>query len=396
MESRVPDEADTVLVRYGEIGVKSSCVRQKMEETLRRNVARAVERHEVEATVELVWSRVYVEVGEDNGNAVEEATEAASDVFGVSSASPCVVVEAEIDEIADALVEVARDCYEGGSFAVDARRAGDEDAHPFTSEDIEEEGGAAVEDALDAPVDLDAPDNVFGVECRLDRAFVYAEVRDGPGGLPYGTQAGVVALVSGGIDSPVAVWRAMRRGCPVTLVYIDLGKYGGADHVARAYETAETLAGYTPDGIELWHVPGEEAIETLLDETEDTRMLSYRRFMLRVAEGVAEEAGGVGVVTGEAVGQKSSQTSRNLHATDAAVDMPVHRPLLSFDKPEIVAEARRIGTYSTSKVDAGCHSVAPSHPETGASLKKVREAEPDGLFELADEAVEDGTVEEFE
>lgn len=387
------------MIRYGEIGVKSPQVRRKMEDVLRRNVERAVEKVEVEATVERWWSRVLVEVEEGESSveeATEAATEAASDVFGVSSASPCVVVDAEIDEITDTLAEIARDCYGGGSFAVDARRAGDEDAHPFTSEDIEETGGAAVRDALGAPVDLDDPDNVFGVECRLDSTFIYAAERDGPGGLPLGTQAPLVALVSGGIDSPVAAWRAMRRGCPVTLVYIDLGAYGGSDHVARAYETAETLAEYTPDGLELWRVPGEEAVEKLLDETDDTRMLSYRHFMLRAAESVVDETGGIGVVTGEAIGQKSSQTSRNLRVTDAATDLPVHRPLLSFDKPEIVAEARRIDTYRTSKVDAGCHSVAPSHPETGASLEEVRDAEPDDLLELADEAVEDATVEGFE
>lgn len=389
----VPESANTVLVRYGEIGVKSKRVRRKMEEALRRNVESAVGRRGVEAEVELLWSRVLVEVEDES--AVEEATEAAGETFGVSSASPCVVVEAEMDEITETLAEVALESYEGGSFAVEARRAGDEDEHPFSSTDIEEAGGAAVQDVLDAPVDLDDPDNVFGVECRLDIAFVYADERDGPGGMPYGTQASVVALVSGGIDSPVAAWRAMRRGCPVTLVYVDLGAHGGPDHVARAHEIAETLADYTPDGLELWRLPGEEAVDKLLDETDDTRMLSYRRFMLRAAERVAEKTGGVGVVTGEAIGQKSSQTSKNLRATDAVVDLPVHRPLLSFDKPEIVEEARRIGTYRTSKVDAGCHSVAPSHPETGASLEEVCDAEPDDLLELAEEAVEGATMEEF-
>jgi len=153
----VPEGADTVLVRYGEIGVKSSKVRRMMEDVLRTNVERAVERRGVEADVGRWWSRVLV--GVDGGErAVGEATDAAS----------------------------------------------------------------------------------------------------------------------GGIDSPVAAWRAMRRGCPATLVYIDLGAYGGADHVARAYETAETLARYAPDGLELWHVSGEEAVEKLLEETDDTRMLSYR------------------------------------------------------------------------------------------------------------------------
>jgi len=125
-------------------------------------------------------------------------------------------------------------------------------------------------------------------------------------------------------------------------------------------------------------------------------MVSYRRFMLRAAEQVAEETDAVGVVTGEAVGQKSSQTSRNLRATDAACSLPVHRPLLTLDKPEIVEEARRIGTYETAKVDTGCHAVSPGHPETSASLEQVREAEPDDLFGLAEEGAKEATVEVFD
>ena len=384
---------NTVLVRYGEIGVKSSSVRQRMEERLRRNVESLVAQKGVEATVRREWSRILVETDADN---VEAATEAATRSFGVSSVSPCAVTDARMESIVETVAEVARRAYDGGTFAVRARRAGDEDAHPFTSVDVERKAGAAVGDALNASVDLDNPDNTFGVECRLDDAYVYAEERDGPGGLPYGTQGRVAALVSGGIDSPVAAWRMMRRGCPVELVYVDAGGYGGADHVARAYETAEALARYVPDELRLWHVDGGAVVDKLAEDVGDTRMLSYRRFMLRVAERVVDRVDAVGVVTGEAVGQKSSQTARNLRATDAACEVPVHRPLLTFDKPEIVEEAREIGTYEASKVDAGCHAVAPEHPETHASLDKVRDAEPGDLFALADQAVDDATTEVFD
>ncbi len=386
-------ETDTVLVRYGEIGVKSSKVRQRMEEILRRNVERSIEKRGVNATVEREWSRI---VAEGEADDADETAEAAAETFGVSSASPCAVVDGTPETVAESVAELARQEYDRGSFAVDARRAGDADAHPFTSVDIEREAGAAVVEAVGAPVDLDNPDMVFGVEVRGETAYVYADEYDGFGGLPYGTQADVVALVSGGIDSPVAAWRAMRRGCPATVVYVDAGEYGGPAHVARAYETAETLARYVPDELRLWHIDGEEAVERLVDEVGDTRMLSYRRFMLRAAERVAEETDAVGVVTGEAVGQKSSQTSRNLRATDAAVSVPVHRPLLTFDKHEVVKEARRIGTYESAKVDTGCHAVAPSHPETSASLEEVRDAEPDDLLELAEEAAEEATVEVFD
>jgi thiamine biosynthesis protein ThiI len=391
-----PPGADTVLVRHGEVGVKSGKVQRSMERKLRKNLVALLDDRGVEYDeVERQWSRILVRTDEAN---VAAATDAATDAFGVVSASGARSVPPELDAITDALADAASALYDGGTFAVDARRAGHADAHRFTSEDLESAGGTAVweavADAFDPEVDLDDPDHTFHVECRKAEAFVFGEKRAGPGGLPLGTQGRLVALVSGGIDSPVAAWEAMKRGAEVVPVYLDLGDYGGPDHEARAMETVGTLAEYAPHAdLDLHVVRAGDEIGRIVDAVHDTRMLSFRRFMFRVAEHVAEREGADGIVTGEAIGQKSSQTAANLATTSAATDLPIHRPLLTVDKTDITERARDIGTFHDSTIPAGCNRIAPDHPETNATVEQVETAEPDALFDWAADAA---TVERVE
>jgi thiamine biosynthesis protein ThiI len=379
-----PPGADVVVVRHGEIGVKSDQVRRKMETRLAGNVNSLLADRGVDGEVDRHRNRIFVHTGEP-----EAATAAATDAFGVVSASPAVTVEPTLESILDAFREATEAHYSGGSFAVDARRAGEADAHPFASTDIESDGGSVVWETIESmgeepAVDLDDPDFELFVECRADAAYVFLEKREGPGGMPLGTQRPVVAMISGGIDSPVAAWQTMRRGCPVVPVYVDLGDYGGPDHQARAAATVADLARYAPSyDMDLRIVPGGDVVAELVQTTDDTRMLHLRRFVVAVGAAVARETDAVGVVTGEAIGQKSSQTSANLAVTDAAVDLPVHRPCLTMDKTDVIDRAREIGTYEESTIDAGCNRVAPSFPETNAELTRVRAAEPDDLFERA-------------
>lgn len=372
-----------MLVRHGDIGVKSSRVQAAMERRLGESIEAMLADRGVPGTTEREPGRLVVRTEEPDA-----ATEAVTDVFGVLSASPTRTVAPTLDAIADALAEIAPAVFDGGTFAVDARRTGDQ---AFTSQDVGRVGGDAVWHAVgddhDPAVDLDDPDHRFFVEVRDDEAYVFLDKRDGPGGFPLGSQSPLVALVSGGIDSPVAAWRAMRRGSPVVPLYLDLGDYGGPDHRARALSVVETVASYAPDrDMRPRVVEVGEYLDRLVEATANTRMLSYRRFMYRIAEHVAESEGAAGIVTGEAIGQKSSQTVGNLNAVDRATTMPIHRPLLTWDKQEIIASARRIGTYRDATIDTGCNRVAPSNPATRASVEAVERNEPDDLFEWAGEA----------
>jgi thiamine biosynthesis protein ThiI len=381
----LPPGADAVLVRHGDVGVKSSSVQAGMERRLRDNLTAMLDDRGVDGAVEREWGRVIVR-SDDPG----AAAAAAADTFGVVSASPAATVPAELPAIRDALAATAREHYTEGAFAVDAHRASD---HHFDSHDVNREGGDAVWDAVaddfDPEVDLDDPDLTFSVEVRKDEAFVFVETLDGPGGMPLGSQKPLVALVSGGIDSPVAAWEAMKRGSTVIPLYLDLGPYGGPDHVARAEETVRKLGEYAPTrDMHLRVAPAGEAVKRLAQETGRTRMLSYRRFMYRVAEHVADDVGAVGIVTGESMGQKSSQTAANFAVVDRASDLPVHRPLFTLDKQEIVARAREIGTYRDSTIDVGCSKLAPSQPLTAAPMESVLADEPDDLFAVARDVAE--------
>ena len=390
-----PPGADVVLVRHGDLNTKSRQVKRYMEGILVENLEALLSDRSVPGEVEQRWNRPLVHTTED---AIEEATETAADAFGVVSASACLTVSPELETICDALVETARACYDGGSFAVDARRA-DKDL-PFTSEDLAIEGGdaiwEAVEDEFEPEVDLEDPDVTFGVEVREESAFLYLETVSGPGGLPLGSQAPMVALVSGGIDSPVAAYEIMRRGSPVIPVYVDLGAYGGADHEARAYETVRSLARYAPNfEMDVYRAPGGEVVATLAENMDQGRMLSLRRLFYRIGEHIAERVGASGIVTGEAIGQKSSQTAQNLGVTSRATTLPIHRPLLTWDKQDIVARAREIGTFTDSTINAGCNRVAPDRAETNARMEPLLEAEPEDVIERAKDVAAEATIVEL-
>ncbi|WP_411963566.1 tRNA uracil 4-sulfurtransferase ThiI [Haloferax sp. YSMS24] len=383
------ETAHVVLVGYGEVGTKSSSVRAKMEGRLRENVQAVIDDRSLSGQVEREWSRIIVRDPDDP----DAVADACADVPGVVWARPGVVCDPELDDIVAVCRDLAADHPAGASFAIDEDRVGPKDAHDFSGRDIARKAGSAVVDATGAPVDLDDPDRTYRVECREDAAYVSTRRVDGPGGLPLGTQGTAVALVSGGIDSPVATWEMMRRGCEIVPVYVDLGDFGGADHRARAIETVRTIARRAPNfEMNVHVVPGDEVVQRLMDTIEDTRMLSLRRVMLAIAAEVADDEHAHSIVTGESLGQKSSQTGANIAVTEAVVDYPVHRPLFTRDKTAIVADARELGTYTDSTLPVGCERVAPSFPETKASLSAVEAAEPDDLSELIAEAAQNRRV----
>ena len=385
----VTHAADVVVVGYGEIGTKSAAVRRKMLDRLAANLDAVLVDRGLDVAVERTWARLYLSGPPD---VLDDAARAAAEVPGVVWTRPARRCDPTLDAIAEAVCVVA-DHAPGESFAIAADRAGADDTHSFVSGDIERVCGSAVLEAIGGSVDLDDPDHVYRVECREEWADVSRVQYDGPGGLPVGSQGTVVALVSGGIDSPVAAWQLLRRGCRVVPLYVDLGAYGGADHRARAVSTVDRLRRRAPNtDLRLRVAPAGPLVADLVGAVSDTRILSLRRAMLRIAAAVADDVGVRAVATGESMGQKSSQTGPNLAVTAAAVDLPVHRPLLTWDKADIVACARDLGTFDDATLPVGCERIAPTHPETAATLAAVRAAEPDDLLERAARVAREVTV----
>jgi len=296
--------------------------------------------------------------------------------FGVVSFSPCNMVAREISRIEDEVSRIGREDVKGaGSFKVSTTRS-DKD-FPLDSMELNRRLGAAVADASGVPVRLKDP--AVTVHCRILRrsAALYVDVMEGRGGLPVGTAGRVALLLSGGIDSPVAGYLAMRRGCELDAIHFEGAPYTKAQARKKVEDLAGMLAAYEK-GL-LLHVVPFGSIQADLRDHAPSRLLVilYRRFMMRIASRLAGKLGALALVTGENLGQVASQTLENMAAIEAVASLPVLRPLLTYDKMETVDLARRIGTYETSILpfDDCCSLFVPRHPETAARIEAVEDAE---------------------
>lgn len=365
-----------LLVRFsGEVGVKSSRVRARYERWILEALLRRLRRAGVElGEVRYVFGRAYVPVKD-----VKAALKEASKVFGISSISPAVRSSSALGEVIDTAVRVAELALgPGARFAVKCRRVGE---HPYRSPDVVKEVGAAVAKALrgrGVRVDLDRPDVTIGVEVRGDDAYVYAGEVEGPGGLPAGCQGRAVCLVSSGIDSPVAAWMAMRRGCVPLILHFDNSPFTGPESLEKAMELARVLADWMPSGRVRVYVAKHGGSLSRVKEVapEGLTCILCKRIMLRTACRLAEARGARAIVTGEIIAEQASQTLTNLFVTSSAsAGMPIIRPLAGMDKEEVERLARRIGTYEVSiRPEAGCLA-APKRPRTRASVEEVERAE---------------------
>jgi len=278
------------------------------------------------------------------------------------------------------------------SFRVDTRRS--DKQFGLTSPEVNRLLGAAIQAATGARVDLEHAALTVGVEVLPERAFFALERVAGAGGLPVGTSGRVLALLSGGIDSPVAAWRMMRRGCRVDFVHFHSVPFLDRTSQEKARELHRLLLPWELEA-DLFLVPfGEVQRQIVTAVLRPLRVVLYRRTMLRIATALARAIGAEALVTGESLGQVASQTLTNLAVIGAATDLPLLRPLVGMDKGEIAAEAARIGTYETSIIPDQdcCQLFVPRHPATHARLQQVLEAERRldvaGLVELAVRAAE--------
>ena len=285
-----------------------------------------------------------------------------------------------------------------GSFRITARRAFK--TFPLTSVELNRELGAHVLSLRpDARVSLEHPELNVRVEVLPDEAFVYCDPQPGAGGLPVGTGGTVAALLSGGIDSPVAAWRLMKRGCRVLFVHFHSAPYLPDLSRGKARELVTRLTQWQYHS-RLFIVPfGEIQREVVLAVPPPARVVIYRRLMVRIAERLARHAGALALVTGESLGQVASQTLHNLTRIDEAASMPILRPLIGMDKLEITEQARALGTFEVSiEPDADCCTLfTPLHPGTRLEAEEVARVEARlDLPRLVTQGVESATQELFE
>lgn len=359
-----------ILVRYGEIALKGKN-RGEFVRRLRHNMRDALKRRGCPGRVWSEGQRVYVET-----DRVDEALEALRNVFGIVSLSPVAEVPPDLEAMKSEAVRQAQAAglSPGRSYHIAARRA--DKTFPLTSPEINRVLGAAVQEATGARVDLsDAADVVIGVEVQQGRVLLYGGVVPGWGGMPVLSQGRVVALLSGGIDSAVAAWlMMMKRGCgviPVHFVQNETEKAKVLDLCARLQEFS---AGFTirPVFVDHGEVLGDlpQRLRTLGEGR--WTCIFCKRAMLQKASEIARELGASAIVLGDSLGQVASQTLKNMRVISHGLDALILRPLIGYDKAEVVALARRIGTYDISTRAAERCRFLPPNPLTRASVEGLR------------------------
>jgi thiamine biosynthesis protein ThiI len=316
-------------------------------------------------------------------------------VFGIANFSRTGRTRPDLDELGAAIVSDLAGT-EVRTFRITARRA--DKRFPIPSPDIERLLGARVQEALGWKVQLDAPELTVYVEVLHSEAFYFFGKHRGSGGLPTGASGRVLCLASGGIDSPVAAWRIMRRGCQVQLVHFHGQPFLPATSQQKVREIAAVLARYQLR-TRLHSIPfGSLQRQVVLAVPPALRVVVYRRMMFRIAEALARSTGARALVTGEVIGQVATQTIENLAVIDAVAGLPVLRPLIGTDKEEITLEAEKIGTFPISIIpDEDCCTLfTPRHPVTRARQSEIEAVEA-GLpvTELVSAAVQSVDTEDF-
>jgi len=374
-----PPLYEAVVLRYGELALKGKN-RPIFEDALARNVREAFERRGIAAR--LVKTRGRFMAWPEDRALVPQLSSALARVFGVESVSPAVRGPADVAAVGALAERVARAALEGFAgdgpipFRVETRRA--DKSHPLTSAEISARVGAVLLERFPRlAVDLDEPRLTVGIEMRTGESFLFAEKIPGPGGLPLGTSGKVVALLSAGIDSPVAAWLAMKRGCRVVLCHFHGFPFLGEESQDKVRDIARVLGDWQPRTA-LWLVPlaaVQKAVK--LAAPEPYRTLLYRRAMHRIAERVASEERAKAIVTGDNLGQVASQTLENLLVTERAARLPMLRPLVTYDKKETVELARRIGTFEVSirPAEDCCTLFQPRKPVIHGDLAEAEAAE---------------------
>jgi tRNA uracil 4-sulfurtransferase len=303
------------------------------------------------------------------------AAERAALLFGLQNFTLSRSIPRTLEEITREALAVARAHPEAASFRVRATRS--DKRFPLNSMEIDQMVGAAIKEATGLKVSLEDAELVITVEILPDAAYVSADKQPGAGGLPVGIAGHGLALLSGGIDSPVAAYRMMRRGLRLDYVHFHSHPLVSAASREKAVELAEHLTRYQARSSLMLVAFAEVQREVVARGPRPLRVVLYRRFMLRIASAIARRIGARVLVTGESLGQVASQTLENMTVIEDAASFPTLRPLVGMDKNEIVGQARALGTFETSiQPDQDCCSLfVPAHPETHASLEEVRAAE---------------------
>ena len=355
---------DTYLIKYGEIFLKGKN-RFIFEDALVNRITEAVEKVEGEFRVHKYLSRIYVECKSDYDE--EELIAAIKKVFGVLAICPVLVLEDKgFDDLKEQIVKYVADTYPDVNFTFKMLCKRARKNYPLNSQEMNCSLGEVLLDTYSGlKVDVHKPDVLITVEVR-EKIYVYSKSIPGPGGMPVGTAGKAMVLLSGGLDSPVAAYMISKRGVKIDAVYFHAPPYTSERAKEKVVDLAKIVSEYT-GSIKL-HVINFTEIQMAIYQKcpPDELTIIMRRYMMRIAEIIAKESNCLGLVTGESIGQVASQTMQSLMCTNEVCTLPVYRPLIAFDKQDIVDIAEKINTYETSILpyEDCCTIFVAEHPVT--------------------------------
>ncbi len=386
------------LIKYGEIGIKGKN-RYVFEEALMKQIGHAWQPVDGNFSVSREQGRIYVDAEGDYD--YDEAVLALTRVFGIVGICPLVRVEENgFDQLAKDVLKYLDDVYpdKNKTFKVVSRRA--RKNFPKNSQEINADLGEIILDTYpEMKVDVHHPDIMLNVEIR-SQVNIYSMIIPGPGGMPVGTAGKAMLLLSGGIDSPVAGYMIAKRGVTIEATYFHAPPYTSERAKQKVIDLAKIVSRYSGP-IKLNIVNFTDIQLYIYDKCpHDQLTIIMRRYMMKIAEHFANESGCLGLITGESIGQVASQTMQSLAATNAVCNMPVYRPLIGFDKNDIIAISEKIDTYETSiqPFEDCCTIFVAKHPVTKPNLKIIERSEQhlnekiDELMQTAIETTETITV----
>lgn len=358
-----------IIARYGELGLKSPRVRGRFERKLSSNIKASFN-----CEIDINQARIFI-FPED----FDEALSKLHKIFGIVSFSPAISTYSNFEDIKRTLLEYIDKLIEKSlinsdtPFAIRCKRVG---THDFSSQELAAFAGSVVVKKLGCPVDLTNPKFKIFLEVRDNETYIFYEKIKGPGGLPLGTQGKLVSLISSGIDSPVATYMMMKRGCEIIALHFDNNPFTNSKSREKFDSIIEKLNEYSSGVPFRTRIAdyGDYLQKCKDDAPEKMTCILCKSGMYKIAEMLASDMNALGVVDGSSVGQVASQTLPNILATRDNLDVPILSPLIGMDKIEIEKIAKKIGTYNISKEDDDGCSAVPRYPETKADIGRVKKA----------------------
>jgi len=368
---------ERIIIKYGELWLKSEPVRRRFVKQLAENIRRMLKTDGIKFRMEVLRDMLVLDTGS------RRAEEVLGRVFGISWFARAMETKSDFGSIEKEILRIGKEIKKNETFAIRASRS--DKFLKFTSRQIEIETGRKIK----RKVDLSNPDFTIFVEVKTKKAYVYSEKRRGLGGMPVGVSGRVLSLISGGIDSPVASWMLMKRGCSVDFVHF----YSDQKGISKVRNLVKKLSEYSPAKLRLYAIPFREVLEEISNNCE--RRLTCvlcKRFMYKSSEMLAYRLGSKAIVTGDNLAQVASQTLDNIFANMDAVSIPILRPLVGMDKEENVSLAKSIGTYDLSVKDSSPCGFVPPKPSTMARIDSVlaEEGKIKDINSLLESIIENG------